>query len=156
VTWASGGATEVAFFTRRLAVFLIPELLAANCTLALMVTLVVSKCSGSRVIWPCTSANVALSASSKTSSMIEAKERPSTVTVKLKVYFRVVNTGLPEAVEDVRALWVKELVVNTEPGRRVGSCVVNMAEIVEGSVWTRLVHDFVSSVAEEGRVAMVQ
>jgi len=51
---------------------------------------------------------------------------------------------------------VKELVVNTEPGRRVGSCVVNMAEIVEGSVWTRLVHDFVSSVAEEDRVAMVQ
>ena len=156
MAWASGGATAVAFLTRRVAVVLIPSLLAASCTLALMVTLVVSKGEGSRVIWPCTSANVASSASSVSSSMVEAKERPSVVTVKLKMYFRVVNTGLPEAVEDVRALWVKELVVNTEPGRRVGSCVVNMAEIVEGSVWTRLVHDFVSSVAEEGRVAMVQ
>ena len=48
------------------------------------------------------------------------------------------------------------MVENTEPGRRVGSCVVNIAEIVEGSVWMRLAHDFVSSVAEDGRVAMVQ
>ena len=100
------------------------------------------------------------------SSMIEVKERPSAVTAKVKMYFRVVNTGLPEAVEDVRALWVKEWVareefvgaalVGTEPGRRVGNCVVIMSEIVEGSVWTRLVHDFVSSVGGEGRVAMVK
>ena len=82
------------------------------------------------------------------------------------MYFRVVNTGLPEAVEEVRALWVKEWVVReefvgttlegAEPGRRVGNCVVIMSEIVEGSVWTRLVHDFVSFVGGEGRVAMVQ
>jgi len=88
--------------------------------------------------------------------MVEAKEMPSAVVVKLKMYFRVVNTGLPEAVEEVRALWVKEFVVNMEPGKRVESCAVNILEIVEGSVWTRLVHDFVSSVAEEGRVVMIQ
>jgi len=98
--------------------------------------------------------------------MVEVKERLSAVAAKVKMYFRVVNTGLPEAVEDVRALWVKEWVVReefvgttlegAEPGRRVGNCVVIMSEIVEGSVWTRLVHDFVSFVGGEGRVAMVQ
>jgi len=97
--------------------------------------------------------------------MVEVKERPSAVTAKVKMYFRVVNTGLPEAVEEVRALWVKEWVVRedfveaelvgAEPGRRVGNCAVIMLEIVGRSVWTRLVHDFVSSVAGEGRVAMV-
>jgi len=121
-----------------------------------MVTLVVLWGSRSRMIWPCTSANVASSASSMPSSMVEAKEMPSAVVVKLKMYFRVVNTGLPEAVEEVRALWVKEFVVNMEPGKRVESCAVNILEIVEGSVWTRLVHNFDSSVAEEGRVVMVQ
>ena len=99
------------------------------------------------------------------SSWDEVNERPWAVTARLKVYFRVVNTGLPEAVEEVRALWVKEWIVRgelvrgelvrgelveAEPGRRVGSCVMIISEIVEGSVWTRLVHNFVSSVAGEG------
>ena len=43
------------------------------------------------------------------SSMEETKERPSALVVKVKMYFRVVNTGLPDAVEEVRALWVKQL-----------------------------------------------
>ena len=168
MAWASGGAVDklvvVAFFTRRLAAVLLPSLLEARSTLALMVTLVVSKGSDSRVKWPCTSANVASSASSMTSSMVEVNERPSAVTVKVKMYFKVVYTGLPEAVEEVRALCVKEWdawavrgeVVGAAPGSRDGSCVVIMLEIIEGSVWTRLVHNFVSSVAEEGRMVMVQ
>ena len=107
MAWANGGAVDklvaVAFFTRRLTAVLIPSLLAASCTLALMVTRVVPKGSGSRVIWPCTSANVASSASSMSLSMVEAKERPSALVVKLKMYVRIVNKGLPEAVEEVRA-----------------------------------------------------
>jgi len=95
------------------------------------------------------------------SSMVEVKERPEAVGVNFKMYFRVVNTGLPEAVEEVLALWVKQWIVGEElvgtpPGRRDGSRIVIRLEIVEGSVWTRAVHDFVKSVAVEGRVAVVQ
>ena len=95
------------------------------------------------------------------SSMVEVKERPEAVGVNFKMYFRVVNTGFPEAVEEVLALWVKQWIVGEElvgtpPGRRDGSRIVIRLEIVEGSVWTRAVHDFVKSVAVEGRVAVVQ
>jgi len=49
-----------------------------------------------------------------------------------------------------------EEVVGAAPGRREGSDAVIRFAIVEGSVWTRDVHDFVSSVATEERVAVVQ
>ena len=49
-----------------------------------------------------------------------------------------------------------EEVVWAVPGRREGSDAVIRFAIVEGSVWTRDVHDFVSSVATEGRIAVVQ
>jgi len=49
-----------------------------------------------------------------------------------------------------------EELVGVAPGSMDGSCVAIRLDIVEGEVWTRAVHDFVSSVAEEGRVAMVQ
>ena len=49
-----------------------------------------------------------------------------------------------------------EEVVGAAPGRREGSDAVIRFAIVEGSVWTRDVHDFVSSVATEGRIAVVQ
>ena len=49
-----------------------------------------------------------------------------------------------------------EEVVGAAPGRRDGSDAVIRFAIVEGSVWTRDVHDFVSSVSTEGRIAVVQ
>jgi len=45
------------------------------------------------------------------SATVEVNEKPPALVVKVKMYFRVVNTGLPEAVEEVRALWVKECVI---------------------------------------------
>ena len=49
-----------------------------------------------------------------------------------------------------------EEVVGAAPGRSEGSEAVIRFAIVDGSVWTRDVHDFVSSVATEERVALVQ
>jgi len=50
----------------------------------------------------------------------------------------------------------REEVVGAAPGSREGSEEVIRFAIVDGSVWTRDVHDFVSSVATEERVALVQ
>ena len=68
--------------------------LSPSRTVALMVTLVVSKGSGSRMMWPCTSATVAVASWEcdwdpvelpPVASLDETKERPVAVVVRVKL-----------------------------------------------------------------------